>query len=230
MLFDLQSRGRRTTVKIIYTGLAILMGGGLVLFGIGTGTGGNGFFDLLKNNGPSVSSTISAAQKRAEALVRREPDNAVAWANLARLRFSNAAYDDQKQTFTADGRVQLASATRAWERYLALNPPHPNGDVAGMMARAYGSTGLDQPTNAADAYEIFTQAHPSAATYGQLAQLSYVAGQSRKGDLAAAKAVSLAPKPQQKLVKQQLATIKRQALAQQTQKALRQGAATTPSG
>jgi hypothetical protein len=230
MLFDLQSRGRRTTVKIIYTGLAILMGGGLLLFGIGTGTGGNGLFDLFKNGGTSPHATISAAQKRAEVLVRRQPDNAPAWADLARLRFSSASYDDQKQVFTADGRVQLASAARAWERYLTLNPDHPNADVAGMMARAYGSTGLDQPSNAADAYEIFTQAHPSAATYGQLAQLAYVAGQSRKGDLAAAKAVSLAPKAQQKLVKQQLDTVKRQALTQQAQKAVGSGSATTPSG
>ena len=35
MLFDLRGTGRRRTVKIVYVTLAILMGGGLVLFGIG---------------------------------------------------------------------------------------------------------------------------------------------------------------------------------------------------
>ena len=34
MLFDLRGRGRRRTVQVIYLSLAILMGGGLVLFGI----------------------------------------------------------------------------------------------------------------------------------------------------------------------------------------------------
>ena len=33
MLFDLRGRGRRRTIQVIYLGLAVLMGGGLVLFG-----------------------------------------------------------------------------------------------------------------------------------------------------------------------------------------------------
>jgi hypothetical protein len=37
MLFDLRGRGRRRTIKIVYITLALLMGGGLVLFGIGGG-------------------------------------------------------------------------------------------------------------------------------------------------------------------------------------------------
>jgi hypothetical protein len=39
MLFDLRSRGRRRTVQAVYLGLAVLMGGGLILFGVGTGSG-----------------------------------------------------------------------------------------------------------------------------------------------------------------------------------------------
>jgi len=42
MLFDLRGTGRRTTVRIIYLGLALLMGGGLMavgtrLMGLGLG-------------------------------------------------------------------------------------------------------------------------------------------------------------------------------------------------
>jgi len=37
MLFDLRGRGRRRTIKFVYITLAVLMGGGLVLFGIGGG-------------------------------------------------------------------------------------------------------------------------------------------------------------------------------------------------
>ncbi len=231
MLFDLQSRGRRTTVKIIYSGLAILMGGGLVLFGIGTGTGGNGLFDLFSGNSTSTKVQVSAAQKSAERLVRLQPNNVAAWANVTRLRFQGADYDQTKQAFTAAGRVELASAVKAWQRYLALNPKHPDPNIAVLMSRAYGPTGLNQLSNSADALEIVTQAEPSAATYGQLAQLAYEAGQVRKGDLAATKAVSLAPKAQQKLVKSQLATIKKQAVKQQVQQAVgKGGVATTPSG
>ena len=40
MLFDLRGRGRRRMVRLIYTGLALLMGVGLVGFGIGGGFGG----------------------------------------------------------------------------------------------------------------------------------------------------------------------------------------------
>jgi len=36
MLFDLRGRGRRRTVQVIYGGLALLMGSGLVLFGVGS--------------------------------------------------------------------------------------------------------------------------------------------------------------------------------------------------
>ena len=46
MLFDLRGAGRRTTIKIVYLSLAILMGGGLVLFGIGGDVSG-GLFDAF---------------------------------------------------------------------------------------------------------------------------------------------------------------------------------------
>ena len=50
MLFDLRGRGRRRTVQVIYLSLAVLMGGGLVLFGIGGGTN-ESLFDAIGGNG-----------------------------------------------------------------------------------------------------------------------------------------------------------------------------------
>src|SRR5256886_6259674 len=50
MLFDLRGRGRRRTIQAIYVTLAILMGGGLVFFGIGGNTSG-GLFDAFKSGG-----------------------------------------------------------------------------------------------------------------------------------------------------------------------------------
>ena len=52
MLFDLRGRGRRRTIQAIYLSLAILMGGGLVLFGIGGATSG-GLVDAISGSGNS---------------------------------------------------------------------------------------------------------------------------------------------------------------------------------
>jgi len=52
MLFDLRGRGRRRTIQAIYVTLAVLMGGGLVFFGIGGNTSG-GLFDAFKGGSGS---------------------------------------------------------------------------------------------------------------------------------------------------------------------------------
>jgi hypothetical protein len=229
MLFDLQSRNRRRFVKIIYLGLAVLMGGGLLLFGIGTGANQGGFFDLFKGNGGGSGPTVSSAEKRADRAVQLNPSNATAWVTLAKLRYQDAAFDDQKRAFTAEGKKQLASASDAWHRYLALNPPRPDPVVAQYMANAYAENGLNQPANAAAAWEIVAAATPSMSNYAYLAQYSYTAGETRKGDLAAAKAIELAPKLQRASLKQTLVQIKKRAVQSAVTQAA-QGTATTPAG
>jgi hypothetical protein len=248
MLFDLQSRRRRSAVKIIYGGLAVLFGAGLILFGVGTGTSGNGLFDLFgNNNGASTKSVIGAQEKRADAAVRRNPNDAAAWATLTRLRYQNANVDQNTGAFTADSEGQLRKAAQAWDRYIALKPAHPDPNVARLMVNAYSQAGgLNDPGAAADTMEVVTAAQPSAQTFGVLAQLSYQAGQIRKGDLAAAKAVALAPKAQRAQIKSTLAGDKKTAVRQQLSRATSQsgaagaagaagsapttGAATTPGG
>src|SRR5690606_21437779 len=93
MLFDLQSRGRKTVVKIVYLGLAILIGGGLVLFGVGSG-GPGGLIDAFTDQGEDVSSQVSRAERAADLAVRRNPQDADAWAALARARFLAAGQGD----------------------------------------------------------------------------------------------------------------------------------------
>ena len=58
MLFDLRGRGRRRTIQVIYASLALLMGGGLIFFGIGGATSG-GLFDALggSSNGSAARAT-----------------------------------------------------------------------------------------------------------------------------------------------------------------------------
>jgi hypothetical protein len=228
MLFDLQSRNRRTAVKIIYLGLAILMGGGLVLFGIGTGTGGGGLLDVFTGGGSSTSAQVSSAEKRANKEVRLHPQDPAAWADLARARYQTAGlgdnYNSSTNAFTAEGRAKLRTAAAAWQRYLTLEPDHPDVSLARLMTNVYDPTGLNDPAQAASAMELVTEQDPAAADYGRLAQYAYLANQLRKGDLAAAQAVRLAPSAQRKLVRSQLTLFKRQAIRQAAQNALRTAA------
>jgi tetratricopeptide (TPR) repeat protein len=229
MLFDLQSRRRRTVVKIVYLGLAILIGGGLVLFGVGTGTGGGGLFDVFNNDTQDTSAQVSNAEKRAQRAVRVNPQDSAAWADLARARYLRAGqgdnFNETQQTFTAKGQTQLRSAQQAWERYLALRPPRPDANVARLMASAFAA--LNEPDEAANALEIVTEQDPSSAAYSQLATYAYYASQDRKGDLAAEKAVELAPEQQKRVVRVQLERLKRDIQQQQVQDAIDSGAIRT---
>ena len=224
MLFDLQGRGRRNVVRIVYLWLAILMGGGLILFGIGTGVQGGGLLDIFSGDGSDTTAQVSRAEKRANRAVRQNPQDVAAWADLARARYQTAGlgenYDSATNTFTDAGREKLATAATAWQRYLALEPRKPDAALARLMAAAYSETGLDQPAEAAAAMEIVTEQDPSASAYGALAQYAYLADQTRKGDLAATRAVELAPDAQKKLVRRQLADLKRQIVQAQIQEAL----------
>src|SRR3954447_23932473 len=211
MLFDLRARGRRRAIKVVYLFLALLMGGGLVFFGIGGSTNG-GLFDAFKSNGGgsgNVDSRLTKQVDRYRRQVRLTPQDAKAWAALTRAQYQVAGigenYDQNAGTFTAKGRQALVGVEHSWDRYLALNPAKPDPDLASLMVQAFSPTGLSRPPKAVAAQEIVVDARPpSAGLYSTLAVLAYSAGQTRKGDLAADKAVSLAPKDQRSLLKEQL--------------------------
>lgn len=221
MLFDLRGRGRRRTVQAIYLGLAILMGGGLVLFGIGSSANG-GLFDAITGGSDSKSAT-SEVDKRLErqaAFTRAHPKDAAAWAKLAELRYQRAGVDGisaDGQTYTDKGKARLQLASQAWERHLALNPKKPDARTAKFMVQAYQPAGLNQPIKAVRALEIVTEAAdpPSTNLYQQLAQLAYSAGETRTGDLAAERAIDLAPAEDRKVLREALKTVKTSAAAQQ---------------
>ncbi|MDX6666588.1 MAG: hypothetical protein QOG68_2794 [Solirubrobacteraceae bacterium] len=234
MLFDLRGAGRRNTVRAIYLGLAILMGGGLVLFGVGGSVGG-GLLNAIDNKGGSSgANTFAARVKKLETRVRVNPADAPAWAELARARYQETStgdnYDQSTSTFTAKGKAKLSEVEAAWDKYIALNPPKPNPDVANLMVQAFGPAGLNQLDKAVAAMEIVVDARKpaTAALYGQLAQLAYLAGQTRKGDLSSQKAVQLAPKDQKAQLKQTLASFKSQAISAQVQQATTTPGATPP--
>jgi hypothetical protein len=201
-------------VRALYASLAVLMGGGLVLFGIGGATSG-GLLDAIKGGGGGTSSgdqfvkRVQAAERRAAT----HPRDAAAWAALARARYQEAGvggnYDQATGQFTAKGKQQLRTVAAAWDHYLALNPPKPDANLAAQMVQAFGPSGLNEATQAVTAQEIVVASQPpSAGLYARLAVFAYAAGQTRKGDLSAQKAVALAPKAARASLKQQLAQAK----------------------
>ena len=217
MLFDLRGRGRRRTVQAIYLSLAILMGGGLVLFGIGGATSG-GLIDAIQGSGGSTSAS-DTFEKRVKALEKRtqaNPRDARAWAELADVRFqaatSGANYDQTTGAYTAKGKAELRRAAAAWQRHLALSGEKPNQRVANEMVTAYGAAGLRNYSEAVKALEFVIDATPKPTyqTYAQLAVLAHGAKQTRKEKLAADKAAELAPKGQAKTVRDQIKAAEQQ--------------------
>lgn len=212
MLFDLRSRGRRRTVQGVYLLLAILMGGGLVLFGVGAGNGIGGLLNAFTGNGSgsNPSQAVSAQETSALKAVKANPNSASAWSSLVQARWSTAGqsgnYNSTTGTFTASGKKKLALATQAWQHYLQLTKsPDPN--LAVLAARAYAAQG--NYSGAAGAWEVETTASPSEAKgYECLAASAYAAKQNRKGDLALNKVLTMVPKAQQATLKSQITQAK----------------------
>jgi tetratricopeptide (TPR) repeat protein len=197
LLFDLRSRGRRRTVQVVYLGLALILGGGLVLFGVGAGNGNGGLLNAFTGNGSgnAQSSVLSQAEKTAIKATQREPNNPAAWASLVTARWENATsgshYNSTTGSFTAAGHKELTATTTAWQHYLTLTKV-PSPDLATLAGRAYAQLG--DYADSANAWETVSSASPNSAKgYECLAVSAYAAKQTRKGDLALAKALSLVP-------------------------------------
>jgi tetratricopeptide (TPR) repeat protein len=212
MLFDLRSRGRRTTVRGVYLTLAILMGGGLILFGVGTGVSGGGLLNAFNGSGGgNQKATVSAAEKSAEKAVKANPSSPAAWAQLVQARWTNAGqggnYDTATQSFTASGKKELAKAGQAWQRYLQLTGGKDPQQIAVLAGRIYASEG--NYAGEASAWEVEAAANPSQVKgYECLALSSYAAGQTRKGDLALNKALAMVPKARRKTLSTDLQAAK----------------------
>jgi len=227
MLFDLRSGARRRTVKVVYLGLALLMFVGFVGFSIGSSGLSGGIVDAITGNGSSgggddaVVERLSNEVRSADAKAKASPSDPAAWSALALARVRLAQVGDNLNPATGDytpeGRRQLAAAGTAFDKYVALNPPTPDERLARQMANAFLSVG--NAAKAVTAQEMVTEIDPTQQTFSNLAIFAYQANQTRKGDLAAKKAVDLAPKAEQKDLKAQLDSAKTQALTQQLQQA-----------
>lgn len=225
MLFDLRGKGRRRTVRVIYATLAILMGGGLVLFGVGSDVGG-----IFSNAGQGGSTSISDITKKrlekAEAGVKTNPGDPTAWAALTRARFQSIGGDEITQTgeYVGEGITKARSAAAAWDKYLSLKPARIDLSLTNLMRQVFLSLGEAEKAVAAQELVVEETKPAKFEDYRQLAFLAYAAGQSRKAELSSKKALELAPKDQRATLKSQF----EQAAAQAAQQAAQQ-AQTTPA-
>ena len=212
MLFDLKGK-RKRLVQVVYMGLAILFGGGLVLFGVGGSTSG-GLIDAFKGGGGSSSSdsafndVIVKAERRA-ALHPQDPEARLA---VVRAQFNLAASpagsDAQTGALTDKGQQAIIEVTQNWERYLKLHPKKIDPSGATSAALAYGA--LQDYRKAVKAQELSVKERGSANGYFQLADFSYRAGNVKAGDAAAKEAVRRTPSDQRNTVRSLIKDLKKQ--------------------
>jgi hypothetical protein len=216
MLFDLRGRGRRRTVRVIYGGLALLIGAGLVFFGVGAGVGGGGLLNSLTGKEGSNSASFANQIKKYQKLTQQQPSGVYGWEQLTLAQLHEAGGEAYfaNGRLTSKGRELFGLTAQSWNRYIALNPPKPNAQLALQMERVFGEEGLNEPAEAVKVLQIVIPAKSEnppqyqASLYASLADYAYKAHNTRIGDLATAKAVALAPSAQRKQLKTQLAAIK----------------------
>jgi hypothetical protein len=225
MLFDLKGK-RRRTVQATYLMLAVLMGVGLVAFGIGSSVNG-GLFDAFKGGGGS-NKADEAIQKRidaAERTLQTNPRNTAALASLTRAHYQMATStaDSQTSDFTAKSLPELQKTAASWERYTKV-AKKPDPSLARLVMQAYDGMGRLQKgspekakqawAGAASAAETAAAAAPRSQNYIVLVLYATLAGQTRKADLAGKQAIALAPKSQKKQAKQAVQQAKAAAATQ----------------
>jgi hypothetical protein len=214
MLFDLRGRGRRRTVRIVYSGLALLFFLGFVGFGVGS-FGGGGVAELLGGKGGGGGENYGAQVKAAKKVTVEQPSNPAAWSGLIHALLLEAANGENynkvesEEGFTPKAQPVLEQVQEAWQHYLKL-VRHPNSELAGDVMRIYTSTGgLNNPALAVSTLktEIAGRA-PNVTLYYDLAVLSYEAKDKHEGERAAAKAIALAPASDKKILEGRLAELK----------------------
>jgi hypothetical protein len=211
MLFDLRGR-RRHAVQVTYLFLALLMGGGLVLFGIGGSVSG-GLIDAFKGGGggSSADSALEDRVDKAEERLAANPQNPVVLQNLIRDYYSLATSQRESGTigFPDDAKDDLRKAGVYWQRYTQAVTGEPSAEAARYALQVYDVAALNRPKEAQKAAAILAQDSNDVASYLRLVSYAALAGDKRTADLAAKKAVDLAPKDQRKQVKQQAEQLKK---------------------
>jgi hypothetical protein len=224
MLFDLKGR-RRRVVQVTYLMLALLMGGGLVLVGVGSSANG-GLLNAFTGGGDNGSSSSDAKKplnnqiKVAEQKLRVSPNDRAALATLVRAHFGLAGLEQQQSSdgqsvsISDKGVAEMRQASDAWKRYVATNPDSLDTGLAATALQIYRVIGL--PKDQRDKTELYVaparaiaEQENSVDAYIRLVAVATQAGDTRTAGLAERKALSFAKSKDEKAtIKERIATEK----------------------
>ena len=203
MLFDLGGR-RKNFIRVIYAFLALLMGGGLVLLGIGGDASGGllSAFGIGDDGGTTDADPVLERDiDNATETLSSNPEDQRALLILARTHYllgNNALQNEDTETATSE----YESADDAWQKYLATKPQKPDDAVARLMVQLYATLAGSNPSptviqkqldSAVAAAQIVADESPSLGTYTTLATYAYVSGDTKLGDEVRKKALAEAP-------------------------------------
>ena len=214
MLFDLRGR-RRRVVQVVYLTLALLLGGGLVLFGIGGDVSG-GLVDAFRGGGgQSTDSALEDRVDREEERLKANPRDERVLQELVRDYYSLATSQRESGSvgFPDDAKDELRKAGSYWQRYLEA-ADEPSADTATVALQIYGQAALNRAKDEQRAAAIVAREANDTVSYLRLVQIATRAGDTRTADLAGQKAIDLAPKAQKKAVEQQVKELKKPPQAQ----------------
>jgi hypothetical protein len=213
MLFDLRSPHRRRVIKVVYLFLAVLIGVGLVGFGIGNGSNFGGLFTGAGGGGGSASGQTQyiKALAKAEKQAKASPSDAALWAKVGTAAYAVATLPSNYSStvgYTTAGHAALNQLRQAWTNYLALAPANPSTVFAQQVIAGFGTppSGVGDYKTAANAQEIIAASEQTNySAYEYLAYYSWLALETNQGNLAAARARELTPKKDLKQVNSTLA-------------------------
>jgi len=237
MLFDLQSPGRRRVIKVIYGTLAVLMGGGLIFFGIGSDATG-GLSDIFTGGGSDVEEQFEDQVQDAENRVAENPNDAAAQAELVQLYYQigndQLEVDEEtgQQRFTSEAEESYTKAANAWDRYVKLTNGKPDSSTALLAVQAYSAlangtlteaaqgSGQEALDSADDSLTFFKSAGEAQRTLADqsgnpddlaaVAQFLYFAGDFGAADAAAQEAIAAAKGKQGTQLQRQLEQVEKQ--------------------
>jgi tetratricopeptide (TPR) repeat protein len=219
VLFDLRDPRRKNAIRVIYAMLAVLMGGGLILFGIGGEVSG-GLFDGLGIGSGGGGTTFEDQIEDAEKEVEENPRDQQALLDLVTLNIQ--AGNEQVEGFdeetgfpitSSDTEESFGRAADAWDRYLALNPPEPDSGAALVLATSFFTLAINATTAgdarrdiavAAEAQRVAAEGNPGVANFRDLARYLYLAGEFAAAERAADRALAQAPPAQTRQIRRQL--------------------------
>jgi hypothetical protein len=181
MLFDLRSPGRRNLIRVVYAGLAVLMGGGLIFFGIG-GSGGGLFSDVGAGGGGDGGNPFEDQIEDAETRLQQNPQDTATLAELVQLYYSagqNQIEIDEEtgaQSLTQDGEERLRQSADTWDRYLKVTEKSgaqadsATASVAFQLFSLLASASFSNAQGASSGTEALADANDAVASWTDAAE------------------------------------------------------------